>query len=228
MIDYKKINFWHKVKLNDDKIGIVQPEYTNGIIDIASLRNNYLFDEISFQDKSVLDVGCWDGYFSFESERKGAREVVSLDNPKFRWGGMDGYNFLHENYKSKAEFVEGDVRNLESSLKDKKFDIVLCYGVLYHISDPLIALRNLFKITNEHLIIEGIFSESEEKKLELIECGKLGNDTSNIYSMSIGYIKYISSLYGFKIEKINFQSIIQRAAILLKKEKDFVESYCIH
>lgn len=221
MIDYKNINFWHKVKLNDE-------QYTPGMVDIASLRGNYLFDEVSFQDKSVLDIGCWDGYFSFEAERKGASEVFSLDNTKFRWGGMDGYNFLHQHFKSKAIFVEGDVRNLETSLKDKKFDIVLCYGVLYHISDPLIALRNLFKITNEYLIIEGLFYESEERKLDLIECGKFGNDMSNIYSMSTGYIKYISNLYGFKIEKINLQYTSQRGAILFKKEKDFVESYCIH
>ena len=37
--------------------------------------------------------------------------------------GMDGYNFLHQYYNSNAKFVEGDVRNLTSSLKDKKFDI---------------------------------------------------------------------------------------------------------
>ena len=194
-MDYKKINFWHKVKLNNG-------EYTPGMIDIANQRNNYLFDEVSFENKSVLDVGCWDGYFSFESEKKGAKEVVSLDNPKFRWGGMDGYNFLHGHYKSNAKFVEGDVRNLEDSLKGKKFNVVICYGVLYHLSDPLVALINLFKTTNEYLIIEGIFSESEEKKLDLIECRKLGGDPSNIYIISMGYMKYVCGLYGFKIEKM--------------------------
>src|SRR5678809_228920 len=35
--------------------------------------------------KSVLDVGAWDGFFSFEAERRGARRVVATDS--FCWGG---------------------------------------------------------------------------------------------------------------------------------------------
>lgn len=219
MVNYKNISFWHKVKLKDN-------EYTPGIIDVQNFRKDYLFDEISFQDKTVLDVGCWDGYFSFESEKKGAKEVVSLDNTKFRWGGMDGYNFLHQYYNSNAKFVEGDVRNLTSSLKDKKFDIVLCYGVLYHISDPLIALKNLFNVANEYLILEGIFYRSPEKKLELIDCGIYGEDRSNIYRMSHGYINYISKMYGFKIEKSNYH-LGYRASILLKRDREPDVTYLI-
>ena len=30
--------------------------------------------------KSVLDIGAWDGYYSFEAERRNARRVVSLDH----------------------------------------------------------------------------------------------------------------------------------------------------
>jgi len=30
--------------------------------------------------KSVLDIGSWDGYFSFAAERLGARKVISLDH----------------------------------------------------------------------------------------------------------------------------------------------------
>ena len=31
--------------------------------------------------RSVLDVGAWDGFFSFECERRGADRVVALDGP---------------------------------------------------------------------------------------------------------------------------------------------------
>ena len=30
--------------------------------------------------KSVLDIGAWDGYFSFEAERRGAKRIVALDH----------------------------------------------------------------------------------------------------------------------------------------------------
>src|SRR5450759_5338503 len=29
---------------------------------------------------SVLDIGCWDGWFSFRAEREGAARVVALDH----------------------------------------------------------------------------------------------------------------------------------------------------
>ena len=39
-------------------------------------------------------------------------------------------------------------------LSDEKFDFVFCFGVLYHLKNPYLALENLYKVTNETLIIE--------------------------------------------------------------------------
>ena len=39
--------------------------------------------------RSVLDVGAWDGFFSFECERRGATRVLALDGPAWQepaWG----------------------------------------------------------------------------------------------------------------------------------------------
>ena len=35
--------------------------------------------------KSVLDIGAWDGWFSFEAERRGASRVLATDH--YCWGG---------------------------------------------------------------------------------------------------------------------------------------------
>src|SRR5215469_11279321 len=35
--------------------------------------------------KSVLDIGAWDGWFSFEAERRGAARVLATDH--FCWSG---------------------------------------------------------------------------------------------------------------------------------------------
>jgi 2-polyprenyl-3-methyl-5-hydroxy-6-metoxy-1,4-benzoquinol methylase len=35
------------------------------------------FDCTAFENKKVLDIGCWDGLWSFEAERRGAREAES-------------------------------------------------------------------------------------------------------------------------------------------------------
>jgi tRNA (mo5U34)-methyltransferase len=45
------------------------------------LNENELPD---FEGKTVLDIGAWDGYYSFLAERRGASRVVALDH--YAWG----------------------------------------------------------------------------------------------------------------------------------------------
>ncbi|MFT7619828.1 MAG: tRNA (mo5U34)-methyltransferase [Planctomycetota bacterium] len=83
------IRWFHKIDLGDGRV-------TDGRVDIATFETLYLFDQLDFQGKSVIDIGCWDGYFSFQAERRGASHVVGFDDPSYRWGGMDGFNFLRQ------------------------------------------------------------------------------------------------------------------------------------
>src|SRR5687768_4276077 len=54
----------------------------------------------------VLDVGAWNGCFSFECERRGAAEVVAygLENPQ-----CSGFNKIRELLHSRVEYVQGSV-----------------------------------------------------------------------------------------------------------------------
>lgn len=38
----------------------------------------------SFEGRTVLDIGAWDGYYSFLAERRGAARVVAMDH--YAWG----------------------------------------------------------------------------------------------------------------------------------------------
>jgi tRNA (mo5U34)-methyltransferase len=191
------ITFRHKVKLNDGT-------YTNGSLDLElhlSL-DTYLFDDMDFKDKSVLDVGCWDGGHSFAAEKKGANRIVSLDKPSTRWGGTEGYKFLHDHFKSKCEFIEGDVYNLKERFGSQEFDIVLCYGILYHLSDPLLALKNLFHVCKTTINFEGVFSTSEIPVLELRKHTITKDfDPTYIYIPSISYMVEIAQYFGFSLRK---------------------------
>lgn len=53
---------------------------TKGLSELA-LTDRQLPD---FSGRSVLDIGAWDGYYSFLAERKGASRVVALDH--YAWG----------------------------------------------------------------------------------------------------------------------------------------------
>jgi tRNA (mo5U34)-methyltransferase len=69
-----EITWCHSIYLGD---GIV----TRGLSDVSPLSDDELPDVAG---KSVLDVGAWDGLYSFRAERLGARRVVSLDH--YAWG----------------------------------------------------------------------------------------------------------------------------------------------
>jgi tRNA (mo5U34)-methyltransferase len=180
------IQWFHQVTLQDGRI-------TPGLVDVARHETLYLFDRLDFNGKSVLDIGCWDGYFSFMAEQRGAARVVSLDDPEFRWGGLDGYNFLHEHFHSKAEWRKGSIFDLP----EERFDIVLCYGVLYHVSDPLAALINTFHAALQEVVFEGLIFENPQPILYLLSPSEFHGDPTNIYAMSMGYVEKVAALCGF-------------------------------
>ena len=68
-----KTGWWHSIDLGNGQI-------TPGAHKIEELRDNYarfLLPE-DLAGKRVLDIGCWDGFYTFEAERHGAR-VASVD-----------------------------------------------------------------------------------------------------------------------------------------------------
>src|SRR5438034_4986568 len=69
-VDY----WWHSIDLADEAVtkGFKTPETLQ--YELESLRLPDL------RDKTVLDIGAWDGFFSFEAERRGAKRVVALDH----------------------------------------------------------------------------------------------------------------------------------------------------
>ena len=71
----------------------------SGVVTPGTKSAEHLAAEIAslslpdMQGRTVLDVGAWDGYYSFEAERRGATRVVALDH--YAWSmdlaAMDRY-----------------------------------------------------------------------------------------------------------------------------------------
>jgi tRNA (mo5U34)-methyltransferase len=111
-------------------------EITNGIFDHRPVLKYYGFPE-SLKGKRVLDVGCADGFFSFEFEKRGADKVVALDAYK-----SDLFLLAKEKLNSKVEYCLMDVYDISPD-KIGYFDFVFCGALLIHLSDPFRALRNI-------------------------------------------------------------------------------------
>src|SRR5580698_8038270 len=64
--------------------------------------------------KTVLDIGAWDGYFSFEFERRGAKRVLAVD--VWADGALEAFLFAKEHFKSKVEHCYLDAHELSPDL----------------------------------------------------------------------------------------------------------------
>lgn len=97
--------------------------------------------------KTALDVGCGVGYFS-----------SFLDEMGFDVTAFDGRQDNVEEAKKRVPGVEFQTANIEESNVQKLgvFDLVLCPGVLYHLENPLNAVRNLYALAHKVLIIESM------------------------------------------------------------------------
>src|SRR5580700_2619635 len=119
-----QLGWYHSIELPDGRI-------LRGHQTIAQLKERIARYPIpqDLTGKRVLDIGAWDGWFSFEMERRGAT-VVAVDSSKQK-------TFLQarELLNSKAEYIVEDVCRL-SPRDIGYFDIVLFFGVLYHLKHP--------------------------------------------------------------------------------------------
>ena len=96
-------------------------------------------EHVPFAGRSVLDIGAWDGYWSFFAEQRGAREVLATDDASQRWSGTSGIHLARELLGSRIAIRE-DVPVYELTALGRSFDVILCFGVYYHLWDPLRAL----------------------------------------------------------------------------------------
>jgi len=164
--------WWHSIDLGDGYI-------TPGAHKIEELRDNYarlnLPDDLT--GKRVLDIGCWDGFYSFEAERRGADEVVAIDC----WRPEKFFE-AHRALNSRVKFHEMSVYNI-SREKLGSFDIVLFLGVLYHLRHPLLALERVCEITRDIAIIESHVIDdilkSPRPLMEFYENDELGGQYDN-------------------------------------------------
>lgn len=139
------IAWWHQIELPD---GSVTPGLDRSAEKLAALHLPDL------KGKSVLDVGAFDGYFSFAAERLGASRVVAVDTYVWqRPGGKDGFEYARKALGSSVEDREVEVLDISPETVGE-FDVVFFLGVLYHMRHPLLSLEKMASVTKERLIME--------------------------------------------------------------------------
>lgn len=139
-------------------------------------------DDIDFRGKKVLDIGCWDGLWSFEAERRGAAEVFATDYVGHRPNrGQPTFRLAHKILGSRVKYVPDLSVYDVGRLGIDDFDVVLFCGVYYHLKHPLLALGRLRRVTREGgvVLVEGETVPSHENFASFYYHEEYKNDVSN-------------------------------------------------
>jgi tRNA (mo5U34)-methyltransferase len=115
--------------------------------DVADHRRIWAFIEtqlasVDLAGKSVLDIGAWDGYFSFLAERRGAMAVLAADDMSQNWGSGAGIETAKTLFQSRIE-TKLDQSVYALGALNRTFDVIFCFGVYYHLLDPLLAFAQI-------------------------------------------------------------------------------------
>lgn len=168
--------WWHSIDLGG---GVVTP----GRKSAQRLEEELALCQLpDLSGRSVLDIGAWDGFFSWAAERLGAARVVALDH--YVWSidfskhgtgrhqgpaklaenipemwrpdqlpGKRGFDLARRTLRSRVEPVVADFMDTDLGALGQ-FDVVLYLGVLYHMRHPLLALERLAQVTRHLAVIE--------------------------------------------------------------------------
>ena len=172
----------------------------------------------------MLDVGTASGFLSFESERAGAREVVSFDKESMlqqrippirgapwyedpeRWAEENqerdlrvkrGYWLAHRALGSRARAFYGDLFALPTELGD--FDVAIVAAILQHVNDPIGALASIVRLRPRTLIVTDRMLEGEAAVARL---HKPDPSTNAWWFYSTGAFREVLDMLGYQIEHL--------------------------
>lgn len=111
--------------------------------------------------ESAVDVGCGLGDFSGFLSEFGIPRVVGID------GRSENLAEAQKRHQG-VVFQLGDAEELPVE-RLGSFDLVLCFGLLYHLENPLRVIRKLHALTSKVLMIESICVPGDKPKLELLD-----------------------------------------------------------
>ncbi len=169
----RALKWYHKIDLGN---GFVTPGYD---FDPIWDRIRQEMDKVDYSNKVVLDLGSWDGMWAFEAEKRGAKEVWASDILSLRPVSGNGPETLYlarEILGSQIKFQAASVYDCDAVFGLKRFDIVQCFGIVYHLRYPLLGLAKIRKVLKDQglLLLEtAVILDSDESVIE--------TDTKKIY-----------------------------------------------
>lgn len=230
MEDTQLVTSWPNVELSDCEgyhfIDLPDGQVFPGQWDLRGRMPEYI-GYANVKDKRVLDIGCANGFLSFEMEKLGAAEVVSFDADDHRriafiplpdhqyvtnreaWAkGCDeflgrlknGYWYCHKRLGSKASCLYGDIYDIDTP--DQSFDVAVLGQVLVHLRDPITALSEACRVARETVIITESTYESGDAAGVLHAHPDTNGPPYVWWQLSVPAYRNFLTMFGFKVESV--------------------------
>jgi tRNA (mo5U34)-methyltransferase len=141
--------------------------------------------------KTVLDIGCNAGFYSFEMKRRGAARVLGIDEDD---------RYLEQARFAADELGFADCIFEKLSVYDvgalqERFDLVIFMGVLYHLRHPLLALD----LIREHVAGDMLLFQSMQRgsrQVLPLEADYPFTETEIFYESSYPKLHFIERRYA--------------------------------
>jgi tRNA (mo5U34)-methyltransferase len=203
----KQYYWFHSIDLGN---GVITPGSKSP--DVLRAEGEAIFGPLDLRGKSVLDIGAWNGYFSFEAKRRLAARVLATDH--FCWSpeinGRATFDLARAALNLDIEALDIDVSDLTPDQLGQ-FDVTLFLGVFYHLVDPIRALQNLAALTKEvavietHLDLRGL----ERPAMVFYPGTELGNDPTNWWGPNRQCVEALLKLVGFRRIEYNPHPVVK-------------------
>lgn len=166
MIDKSKSTEQLRQRISEHKYWYHRIELPGGVVTpgVNPLNKDAYQIPADLTGKRVLDVGAWDGFWTFEALRRGARQVVAVDDFSDLMGHLDPadrknwatFDLCREAFGYDHQRCQRHECTIYEITEDRfgRFDIVFFFGTLYHLRYPLLALDRLSAVCDDEIYVE--------------------------------------------------------------------------
>src|SRR5262249_1783532 len=195
----KKINemiWFHSIDFGN---GVISP----GTKSLLQLRReaDAFFGCIDLRGRTFLDIGAWNGYFSFEAKRRGAGRVLATD--KFTWThphlkGRESFELARTHLGYSIEAEEIDVADLTVE-RVGTFEVVLFAGVFYHLFETPKLMQQAAQTATKLFIVETHqdLIDLEHPAMVYYPGATLANDETNLWGPNPALMRQLLTESGF-------------------------------
>jgi len=223
-------DWWHSIDFGD---GVISKGKKGGAGHTAN-SHNLLQDEVKkwfpedfFAGKRVLDVGAWDGFYSFHAEKSGAKEVVAIDELVWQRQSSDKKHTVKRGFDIAKKILNSKVKEYFQDITEPcvdllgTFDSIIFAGVIYHLRHPMKSVEVLDTLVRKdgRIMVETHTLNNDIAKpiMQFHPKNSLAGDWTNFWSPNIPcVIGMFNEVGSYKVERQGTSG--DRAYMVLRKQ----------